>query len=254
MSHHRDDLLVDGYIAHSLSPIKAERYLYDLLKANPHHHNLRQLYQAIPRPDRSGGVTFVVGAVATRQPPEPLMQDHYGRPLWLLDYNIARTGTVVPQELWSPQNVNDFKQYVTDAELQLPIFFTQENGHLGLSLDDAAMVVAIPFVAHACRPPLGEKRPRSYASRCVVVVVDLIYSLIDRGPQPNHRLEIAHHIGRSVEAFIRAAVPDQNRDASAEPWMFGPRGMNPAKIRVIGAIHVSAGSWMPILQLNDWVI
>jgi hypothetical protein len=66
------------------------------------------------------------------------MQDHYGRPLWLLDYNIARTGTVVPQELWSPQNVNDFKQYVTDAELQLPIFFTQENGHLGLSLDDAA--------------------------------------------------------------------------------------------------------------------
>ena len=65
------------------------------------------------------------------------MQDRSGRPLWLLDYSIADTGTVVPQELWSPQNVNDFRQYVTDAELQMPIFFAQENGHLGLSLDDA---------------------------------------------------------------------------------------------------------------------
>jgi hypothetical protein len=132
------DLLVDGYIAQSFGPIIAQRYLYDLLKVNQQQCSLRQLCQAIPRPDRPGAVTFVVGAVATRQPPPPLMQDHNGRPLWLLDYSIAPTGTVVPQALWSPQDVNDFKQYVTDAELQMPIFFTQENGHLGLSLDDAA--------------------------------------------------------------------------------------------------------------------
>ena len=65
------------------------------------------------------------------------MQDRSGRPLWLLDYGITQTGTVVTQELWSPQNVNDFRQHVQEAELQMPIFFTQENGHLGLSLDDA---------------------------------------------------------------------------------------------------------------------
>ena len=151
------DLLVDGYIAQSLSPIKAERYLYDLLKINPHNHNLRQLYQAIPRPDRSGGVTFVVGAVATRQPPPPLMQDPYGRPLWLLDYSIAPIGTVVPQELWCPQNVNDFRQYVTDAELQIPVFFTQENGHLGLSLDDAVNGRCHTLRGARMHAPLGGK-------------------------------------------------------------------------------------------------
>ena len=47
-------------------------------------------------------------------------------------------GTVVRQSLWSPRNVTDFRQHVTEAPLQLPIFFTQENGALGLSLDDAA--------------------------------------------------------------------------------------------------------------------
>ena len=47
-------------------------------------------------------------------------------------------GTVVPQSLWSPRNVTDFRQYVAEAPLLLPIFFTQENGDLGLSLDDAA--------------------------------------------------------------------------------------------------------------------
>ena len=65
------------------------------------------------------------------------MQGPLGRPLWLLDYSYTPTGTVVPQELWSPQNVNDFKQYVTEAELQMPIFFIQDNGHLGLPLGDA---------------------------------------------------------------------------------------------------------------------
>jgi hypothetical protein len=128
------DLLVDGYIARSLSPVKAERYLFDLLKTD--RSGLKQLCRTIPSPDGSR-VTFVVGAVATKDSPRPLMQDRSGRPLWLLDYSIAETGTTVPQELWSPQNVNDFRQYVTEAELQMPIFFVQENGHLGLSLDDA---------------------------------------------------------------------------------------------------------------------
>jgi hypothetical protein len=66
------------------------------------------------------------------------MQDPSGHPLWLLDYSVVRIGTVVPQSLWSPRNMNDFRQYVTEATLQLPIFFTQENGALGLSLIDAA--------------------------------------------------------------------------------------------------------------------
>ena len=37
-------------------------------------------------------------------------------------------------------------------------------------------------------------------------------------------------------------------------WRIGEGGINPIDIRIIGAIHVSAGSWMPILQLCDvWI-
>jgi len=66
------------------------------------------------------------------------MQREDGYPLWLLDHSVVRTGTVVPQTLWSPQNVNDFRLFVSDASLQMPIFFTHANGTLGLSLSDAA--------------------------------------------------------------------------------------------------------------------
>ena len=66
------------------------------------------------------------------------MQDINGHPLWLIDYSIVDIGTVVPQTLWSPRNTTGLRQYVAEASLQLPIFFTQEDGRLGLSLDDAA--------------------------------------------------------------------------------------------------------------------
>ena len=128
------DLLVYGYIARTLYPTNAERYLYDLLKTNK--DGLRQLCNTILRGPDGSGVTFLVGAVATQPPPPRLMQDPSGRPLWLLDYSFVPIGTVVPQELWFRQSVNDW-QYVTEAELQMPIFFIQNNNHLGLSLGDA---------------------------------------------------------------------------------------------------------------------
>jgi hypothetical protein len=48
-----------------------------------------------------------------------------------------RIGTVIPQARWSPENVNDHRHHVAEAILQMPIFFMQQNGTLGLSLDDA---------------------------------------------------------------------------------------------------------------------
>ena len=42
-------------------------------------------------------------------------------------------------------------------------------------------------------------------------------------------------------------------DNHAERWRIGPGGITRADVIVIGAINVSAGSWMPILQLNRYV-
>lgn len=84
------------------------------------------------------GVLFVARIVPDASAPTLPLQATGGYPLWLLDYSVINIGTVVPQSLWSPTNVTDFRQHVAEAPLQLPIFFAQENGGLGLSLDDAA--------------------------------------------------------------------------------------------------------------------
>ena len=36
-------------------------------------------------------------------------------------------------------------------------------------------------------------------------------------------------------------------------WQIGTREITQEHVKIIGAINVSAGSWMPILQLNRYV-
>ena len=44
---------------------------------------------------------------------------------------------MVPQDLWIPSNVTDRIRHVQDAELQMPIFFLNMNGRVGLPLEAA---------------------------------------------------------------------------------------------------------------------
>ena len=37
-------------------------------------------------------------------------------------------------------------------------------------------------------------------------------------------------------------------------WLIGGRGITPDDVVLIGAVHVSQGSWMPILQVNRFVL
>lgn len=50
----------------------------------------------------------------------------------------------------------------------------------------------------------------------------------------------------------------QNRKPDAgcpDPkWHIGETGIRPVDIVIIGAVHVSAGTWMPILQLNRFIL
>ena len=130
------ELLIDGYISQSFSPNKdAEDYLCNLLNTN--RAGLRQSCMTLPTPDGSS-VIFVTRGAPDSFAPRPLTQDPNGYPLWLLDHRVMSIGPVVPQRLWTPKSPNDVKQHVTEARLELPIFFTHEDGALGLSLSDAA--------------------------------------------------------------------------------------------------------------------
>ncbi|KAH9993742.1 hypothetical protein BJV74DRAFT_884337 [Russula compacta] len=259
---HTLELLVDGYISQSFSPNKdAEDYFGHLLKTDK--SVIKHSYQTSPTRDGSG-VIFVAKAIPETLSTTPSMQDSRGRPLWLLDYSVIRSGTVVPQALWSPHNVNDFRQYVSEAPLQMPIFFMQENGILGLSLNDAA--------DGRCQT-LRDGRYSSARGKIYHAYSHLgtqpswpgyndfkrQVQIRDETPAKNPITiaKFAHHVGRSVRAFLDPShlIPNQTRRPGDDRWVIGQGRINPVNIRIIGAIHVSVGSWMPILQLDGvWVI
>ena len=37
-------------------------------------------------------------------------------------------------------------------------------------------------------------------------------------------------------------------------WRIGVHDITQRHVKIIGAIHVSAGSWMPIIQLTEYVL
>jgi hypothetical protein len=84
--------------------------------------------------------------------------------------------------------------------------------------------------------------------------------------------KFAQHFARSVDAFLRVSLPRHyershilNRilyqDCQPGPqyqwypqWHVGPGFIDRNSIIIVGAVHVSAGSWMPIIQLNHYII
>ena len=56
------------------------------------------------------------------------------QPLWILDIIPGPTDNVVPQRIWTPPNQSDWRRYVEQARLCMPIFFIQNDGTIGLPL------------------------------------------------------------------------------------------------------------------------
>lgn len=60
--------------------------------------------------------------------------DPNNRPLWLLDIIPTPMYDVVPQKIWTPPNQSDWRRYVEQASLRMPVFFIQNDGAIGLPL------------------------------------------------------------------------------------------------------------------------
>lgn len=54
--------------------------------------------------------------------------------LWLLDIIPPPMYQVVPQQIWTPPNQSDWRRYVEQASLRMPVFFIQNDGAIGLPL------------------------------------------------------------------------------------------------------------------------
>ena len=121
------DVLVDSFLANMFSPRDANTF-FTLLLGTPDF--LRYYRVAYSR-----GVWYLTQNAPHVQRPSVGIQTQ-NLPL-ALDFSVKETqGTVVPQRRWIPTDVVDFRRFVTEAELQLPIFFVNRNGGVGFWLPD----------------------------------------------------------------------------------------------------------------------
>ncbi|KAF8269740.1 hypothetical protein EI94DRAFT_1573312, partial [Lactarius quietus] len=158
---------------------------------------------------------------------------------------------------WSPQSAIDRRQYVEQAKLQIPVFFENKDGGLGVSLGASS-----GGQWHALRDendpaPLGQKTtthirifwPGYKEFKRQIPIRDE-----SRARNPITMAKFVAQVGRTLNTFLQVCELDSGRnDDRSKIWRIGPCGIQHSDIVVIGAVHVSAGSWMPILQLNRYV-
>ncbi|KAF8502124.1 hypothetical protein F5888DRAFT_1632085 [Russula emetica] len=240
MSEQYYSVLVDGYMSQCFGPQQAEQHFFNILKSNT--------ISASYLPGTEGG-SFIATSV-----PEYIRVQFPNPYTWVLDRRVVGHGTVVPQSLWIPFTITDRRRHVQDAELNMPIFFLHVDGRLGLPLD-AAVIGRCDTLLNAKIPaPLGPQTTthirfgwRGYREFKRQVQIR------DETPQHNTITlsKFAQHIGRSVEVFIKNRQLDTKNPVPQ--WHIGEGGVQPHEIVIVGAIQVSSGGWMPILQLTRYI-
>ncbi|KAH9037703.1 hypothetical protein EDB84DRAFT_1268652, partial [Lactarius hengduanensis] len=218
-------LLVDGYISQTFRSRAAEEYFLNILKSTavPSH--------AIMSYAGKEGYFFFLNSVP-RHIPAPLSSPPG---ICLLDRSIVDRGTVVPQRMWSPHSALDRRRHVERARLQMPIYFEGDDRTLGISLAASTNSRCRSLREGNYLAPLGQK------SSTYIRIAWPGYKEFKR-QVPTQEPNFARQIGRTVDAFLQVRL-----------LVIGPGGVQSGDIFIIGAIHVSAGSWMPIMQLNRYI-
>lgn len=155
------DLRVDGYLSYTFTPQVVEIYLAYLFKVDP------KKVQAF-------GVYHWPGAFFIADPPMNHCRPQHignGKYAWLLDYAIGRGGSVVPQQLWSPQGQGDWRRYVEQARLYIPVFFINADGNLGVPVSHAAAGQMSLRDAHE-PAPLGDRTTTKIRISVRITAVD----------------------------------------------------------------------------------
>jgi len=240
-----ETLLIEGYIARCFGPRQAGKYFSCLLKRALE----RDVVAFTPNlPERESAFFFAHSV------PRHISSHFPDQSNWLLDRKVVANGTVVPQTLWASHTITDRTYHVEEAELQMPIFFDCSDGRLGLPLEAAAAGRCDNLLNAQASAPLGSESTThilihwpGYAEfKCQAQIRDETSQ-----PNPITLFRFAYHVGRSVDAFLKDCQPDvENPDLR---WRIGEDGIRTSDVMVIGAVHVSSGSWMPILQLNRYL-
>ncbi|KAA1468810.1 hypothetical protein DENSPDRAFT_878423 [Dentipellis sp. KUC8613] len=177
--------------------------------------------------------------------------------LLVIDYVVNWTmGTIVRQRLWRPRSEGDRRKHVTNAQLCLPIFFVHNNGTIGMTLEDAVQGRCDSLREVGIAPYMGNK------SSTQIRIGWLGYEDYHRqvqikdetsAKQPINLQHLVQHVGRTVDYFLQFKKEDAENPS--HNWRVGgPDGITRDEINVLGLIHVSSGSWMPLLHVTRNVL
>ena len=120
-----NDLFVDGFVAHTFSIRDAYDFFILLLRTPNFLQQYRVSYS------HAQGVWYIIPSV-----PSLSLEESQSASL-PLDFSVKITqGTVVPQRRWTPGDEPDIPRHVSEATLQLPVFFVNRNGGIGFWLPD----------------------------------------------------------------------------------------------------------------------
>lgn len=73
----------------------------------------------------------------------------------MLDRSLVAMGTVVPQTMWSP--LSEDRRQLVGEELQMPVFFENVDGKLGLSLQGPVAGRCDGLINAQRSAPLGQR-------------------------------------------------------------------------------------------------
>lgn len=241
-----ETLLVDGYISQTFRSRAAEQYFLKLLEST-------SIPPLATLPSPGGGCFFFV------YPVPPHIAARFPRPpgRCLLDRGIIIRGTVVPQKMWFPQSAIGVRQYVERAELQMPVFFEGRDRGLGLSLE-----ASVNSRRHVLRDA-NDPAPLGPRTTTHIRIAWPGYKIFKRQipirdetskRKPITMAKFVGQVGRTVDKFLQACELDSEcADDPGKLWRIGPAGIQRSNIVIIGAVHISAGSWMAIMQLNRYI-
>jgi hypothetical protein len=170
-------------------------------------------------------------------------------PLWLLDFMPLPRLVVVTQKIWSPPNQSDWRRYVEQANLRMPVFFMQNNGAIGLPLSRAAVGDTASLRSANRAAPLGGGH--STQIRIAWPGYEPWERQIQIRDQTRHRNEItlerfAKLVAGVVDRFLSHSTTVPTRDPT---WRVGDGAITRNDVIIVGTVQVSAGGWMPILQI-----
>ncbi|KZV74956.1 hypothetical protein PENSPDRAFT_748806 [Peniophora sp. CONT] len=235
------NLWVDGHLAYFLTPQGMETYLCDRLRIQKRGERRPEVWVY-------GNMFLVNSRTLSESPPcPPYMYDTRGRPWFLIDYVFQHgSGFIVPQQLNMLNSPMPLKM-----KLNLPVFFHNRHGGLGVSVS-AAAASATPgirgeeLVFEPIRPVCTTHLVLHWPGHHEFT--KQTETRVSNSREPHTVGRFVHHIGLFMKKFLVIAPQPQSiaDPRVAAEWPVDETWMR--TLYIVGVVQVSLGRWQPILR------